>query len=51
MWGKSFECRGGESGTVVNVGKGSSGIDSTDQHRRDELPDTNCSTNLQGREV
>ena len=44
---KSFVCRGGESGTVVNVGKGSSGIN-TEQHRRDGLPDidsraVNCS--------
>jgi len=40
---KGFIVEGGESGTVVNVGKGSSGID-TERHRRDGLPDTDCRT-------
>jgi len=49
MWGGSFECRGGESGAVVMLVRAVAVL--TERHRWDELPDTGCSTNLQGREV
>ena len=52
MWGGGIKplIVEGESAVVVNFGNGSSGPN-TEQQRRDELPDTDCSINVQGREV